>query len=186
MVLGQFAELEPAITSSRTKEALRELRAVGRGLNHAFAGFKFVGDGENRSMVLCRRSVALKRLAYWLQQIKGLSAAATSQRIEELIAKREGRRPLPVGGLDIDCARWYFQMPMKVIESMSQSAKGAVRSLSRNKRMRGVIYRAVGTGNAYHSRVQWPRIRAYTEAKRREARERTSRRDEELHDSGDR
>lgn len=179
MVLGQFAELEPAITSARTREALRELRAVGRGISGAFAGFKMVGKGEDRQMVMCRRSVALKRLAFWLQEICGMSAKRASERVEELIAKREGRRMIPVGGLDVDYACWYFQMPMKAIQAMQQSdpAAGKRSATYNGGKVRGMICRSVGVGMAYHSRVQWPRIREYAKAKRREARERLARRD---------
>lgn len=178
MVLGQFSEIEPAITSARTREALRELRASGKGIGWAFAGFKMVGEGEDRQMVLCRRSVALKRLAYWLQVVCGMSCAKASDRIEELVAKREGRRPISRSGVDIDYACHYFKMPMKVIQAMQQSDKAAAkRSQHHNKGMvRGMICRSVGVGMAYHSRVQWPRIRDYLKAKRCEARERLSQR----------
>ena len=67
---------------------------------------------------------------------------------------------------------------MKVIQAMQQSDKAAAkRSQHHNKGMvRGMICRSVGVGMAYHSRVQWPRIRDYLKAKRCEARERLSQR----------
>ncbi len=180
MVLGQFAELEPAITSARTRDALRELRAVGRGISGAFAGFKMVGKGDDRQMVMCRRSVALKRLAYWLQEVCGMSAKRASERCEELIAKREGRKPIPLSGLNVGYACRYFGLPMEVIKTMQQSTAASAKRCATNNRglsCRGMICRSVGVGMAYHSRVQWPRIREYVKAKRREARERLARRD---------
>lgn len=187
MVMASFAEMEPALTSARTRDALRELRAQGRGIGKAFAGFKMIEENGEKRMVLNRRDVALRRLAYYLHKVCGLSQEKTSNRIEALLAKREGRKEIPLSGAELECAMHCFKLPWDVIMTISQG-----KMLKNHGKKRGNFIRRIVTKRVVERSVeQWPALRGYLEKKRRDARlPKESRRDnaemldEMLHDRG--
>jgi DNA invertase Pin-like site-specific DNA recombinase len=106
-IMGKFAEIESELTSTRTKEALTELRKVGRGLTRLF-GFKWAQANGVRSLVPDRREIALARLAHWCHRHCGLSLTATARVIERVVAKRSGRPEIPRQGITTEKARQIF------------------------------------------------------------------------------
>lgn len=107
-VLTAFAELEPAIVSARTKEGLEALWAEGRGIARV-AGFHWHIDkrtGE-KSLVLNREVVACMRLSCFYVNTLGWTERKAAARVEALMAKRDGRLPIPESGVSACLAKKY-------------------------------------------------------------------------------
>lgn len=177
-VLAVFAQLEPEITSSRTREALHELRSHGRGLWRAW-GFRWSGRGNNRTLVPCRTTTVKIRLAHWLHFQFKWSPERIAVRIEELTAKREGRRPLPMSGIHPYFAEKWFGPGVKanMLSTSVYTQRGT------NKKMQPMILPEFSGRQVLRAIQRWPLLAKYHEEQRREAqRLRASRRSQESAD----
>lgn len=159
-LLVVFAQIEPALTSARTKDALAELRKNGRGLK-ALAGFKWVVVDGVKSLVPDRRAISLMRLATFLNQRVGLSLEKTAMRIEQLVAKHDKRPVIPYQGL----------LPAKAAELFGDDDRWKERIRDNKRGMMPLVLPIYADHMTVKKAVQrWPLIRDYLAAKRLESR----------------
>lgn len=167
-MLAVFAQLEPELTGSRTREALRELRAQGRGLSRIW-GFAWQRAGGHRELVPCRRTIAKIRLAHWLITRMGVASDKAAVRIEELAAKREHRRPLPMAGIDPRLAEKWFGPGVDGYALMKQKVFSSRKT---GKPILVCLKPEFTPPMCRHAVVRWPTMAAYCEEQRRESRKR--------------
>lgn len=150
-IMSAFAQIEPEMTSTRTREALRELRTLGRGVNSCF-GFKWERAGDEKSLVPDKARIKQIRLSVLINR-RRLSLAATMRRVEELYAKHEGRRPLPEAGISLYCAKKWIgdRDPTPYIPS-TKDGKACKHPLLKPLWCRQLIKMAL---------ERWPLIQAY-------------------------
>lgn len=167
--MAVFAELEPALTSARTREALHQLRLQGRGVSRVWGFSKAPVPGLDGCyrFVPNRRQLSLMRLVYWLKRC-GMPERKIVARVEELMAKREGRRPLPAGGVSPYYApAWFGGADWKPYLSQSQFSP---RTRSGAKRVQ-MVKPWFMVQDVHDLQFRWPLIAKYLATKRREARE---------------
>lgn len=163
-MLAVFAELEPAMTSTRTREALHELHQQGRGLK-LIRGFKFVETPLGTTLVPDREEIALIRLAYTLTTIGKLSSDKAAARIEQIIAKRENRRPIPEAGIDLCFAERWFGKDFRQYGNVTGR-----RSVRTGKKYPQLFYPRIDPRCVRHHAARWPILAEYLDAKRSESR----------------
>lgn len=96
-ILAALAEWESARKSERTREALAIKRLNRRALGGNIPiGWKIgVNNQHGKKLVMSHREMALCRLSWLLRTRHNLSIMIISDRIEAILAKREGRKPAP-------------------------------------------------------------------------------------------
>ena len=86
----------PDFIMSKSKEVHRQRREEGKPLNQKVPlGKTVVGTGSNRRFVRDPSQLKYFRLIRILREVQGLSFEKISDRIEALLAAKEGRRPTP-------------------------------------------------------------------------------------------
>lgn len=95
-VMTVVAQWESDIKSERCKEVHARKKADKQPVNQKIPnGKKLAGTGGNRRFIRDPEQYKFIRLIRMLRDTKGMSFAEISDRIEELAAKSEGRRPIP-------------------------------------------------------------------------------------------
>lgn len=163
-MLAVFAELEPSMTSTRTREALFELRQQGRGLKQ-IRGFKFVETPLGTTLVPDREEIALIRLSYALVRLRKLSAVKSAKRIEEILARRENRRPIPETGIDLWHAEKWFGKDYQRYGSITRR-----HSWRSGKKLAALLRPRIDERVVLHNADRWPILVEYLDAKRNESR----------------
>lgn len=93
--MSVFAQWESEIKSERVKEALARKKRNNQPVNQKVpTGKVIVGGGKNKRFVLDPRQRPVIRLIKFYRNC-GMSLGAISDRLEEMIAVREGRTPIP-------------------------------------------------------------------------------------------
>lgn len=93
-LLVSVAEWESRVISERTKAGFDVKRSRGEALNGMppKVGYKHVG--KKKILAPNRDQAPMLRLIAWLRDNRGLSWAKISDRIEAILARREGREPI--------------------------------------------------------------------------------------------
>jgi len=93
-VMVSVAEWESRVISERTKDALEAKKRRGEAPtgDNPGPGYQFIG--KRRMLVPNRDDYPILRLITWLHERQGMSFAKISDRIEQLLAERENRKPI--------------------------------------------------------------------------------------------
>ena len=95
-----FASYEAEIIADRNREARAQLASRGKYCGGGAPTFwKVFKVGKTKRLVIDRKRIVVYRLVTMLRR-SGLTLEAACKRAEDLLAKREGRRPIPMTGID--------------------------------------------------------------------------------------
>lgn len=99
-VLVAMAQMERQLASTRNAESRAVLASRGHfaGGNAAPPFWKIVRCDHTKQLILDRRQLISFRLTQWLRS-KGMTVTAALTRVEELLAARERRPPIPLSGV---------------------------------------------------------------------------------------
>lgn len=100
-IAGAFAEMETMLTKARTKEAKAFAVANGKFLGgHNVPPFwRRIFFFEKNKLVLDRQQIAQFRCIRFLMNSCGMTQIGALHRMEEMLAKRENRKPIPLSGV---------------------------------------------------------------------------------------
>ena len=89
-----FAQWESEIKSERVKDALNRKKKAGQPVNQKIpTGQQLVGSGNNRRFVFDPSKRPVMRLILFYNRHCGMGARKIGDRIEQLLAARDGRKP---------------------------------------------------------------------------------------------